>query len=103
MARRPLYVKLRLPERNELYVHKARNLTSAGLFIDAPVPLARGTRVQLEFRGADDATFTCDAEVAWNTEMVGEGARAPHPGFGVVFMGLRDAERRALVRLVDVG
>lgn len=102
MARRPLYVKLRLPERNELYVHKARNLTVAGLFIDAPVPLGPGTRVQLEFRGPHDATIVCDAEVTWNTEMAGEGTRVPHPGFGVVFVGLDEPRRRVLASLIDV-
>ena len=98
--RRPMFVRLRLSDGDELYVHKARNVTAQGLFIDAPVPLAEGTRVQIEFRLADDSTLTCDAEVAWNTDIVGGSARAPHPGFGVVFLDLGDAARERLVTLV---
>ncbi len=100
MARRSMFVKLRLPDRDELYVHKARNVTAEGLFIDAPVPLSRGTRVQIEFRTGGDGTIVCDAEVAWNTDMVGRSKKAPHPGFGVVFVGLGEAERKALGELV---
>jgi hypothetical protein len=95
-----MFVRLRVGEGAALYVHKARNVTAEGLFIDAPVPLARGTRVQIEFRKADDSTFTCDAEVEWNTHMVGAGAKAPHPGFGVVFVDLGATQRRALGDLV---
>jgi len=100
LARRPIFVRIRLPDRADLYVHKARNVTASGLFIDAPVPLDPGVRVQIEFRTPDDQPLVCDAEVAWNTEMVGHGAKAPHPGFGVIFVDLCEARRRRLTDLV---
>jgi len=95
-----MFVKLRLPDRDGLYVHKARNVTAQGLFIDAPVPLEEGTRVQIEFRTGPESTLLCDAEVAWNTEMMGRSAKAPHPGFGVVFVNLDPEARRAITTLV---
>ena len=92
-------MRIRLEEGDELYVHKARNVTSAGLFVDAPVPLATGTRVQIELRAPDDTTFTCAARVTWNTNIAGSG-KVPHPGFGVQFEDLGDEQRRAIAELV---
>jgi hypothetical protein len=101
MARRSMFVKLRLPVREELYVHKARNVTAEGLCIDDPMPLAQGACVQIEFRTRKDTGITCDTEVAQNTDMVGQSSRAPHPGFGLVFVGLGETQRRPLSEIVE--
>ena len=101
MARRSMFVKLRLPVREELLVHKARNVTAEGLCSGAPVPLAQATRVQIEFRTREDTGINCDAEVAWNTDMVGQSARAPHPGFGLVFVGVGETQRWPLSEIVE--
>lgn len=96
-----MFVKLRLPVREELLVHKARNVTAEGLCMDVPVPLAQGTRVPIELRTREDTGITYDAELAWNTDMGGQSARAPHPGFGLVFVGLGETQRQTLSEIVE--
>jgi uncharacterized protein (TIGR02266 family) len=99
--RRPLIVEVQVRDRDEVYVHRARNVSMGGMFIDAPVPLSPGTRLQLQFRLPDSPSLACAAVVRWNTADITGGARARHPGMGVVFGELSDSVSRFLKDYMD--
>ncbi len=90
-----------MQDRDEVYVHKARNVSAGGMFLDAPVPLPPGTRLGLRFALPGLGAIEVLAEVRWNTAMVADGTRAPHPGMGVVFEEVPEPSRSLLSRYVE--
>ena len=99
-ARRPLLVEVQVVDGGGgLYLHRARNLSAGGLFMDAPVPLPTGTRLALSFRLPGSVVIRADASVRWNTE--GGGAPARHPGMGIVFHHLDSEQQLAIVQWVE--
>lgn len=89
--RRPLIVEVHVREEDAVYLYTARNLSSGGMFIDAPVPLPAGTRLGLEFKLPGGSAIQADGEVRWNTDAAAAGTRARHPGMGVGFVNLEAA------------
>ena len=81
----------------ELFLHKARNISTEGMFIDAPLPLSVGAPLQLEFRLPEGELFSCQAEVQWNTDSAAESHPVPHPGMSVAFKTL-SAEQIVLLQ-----
>ena len=100
-GRRSLFVEVQVHDRDELYVHKARNVSAGGMFLDAPLPLPPGTRLGLRFGLPGLGSVECAAEVRWNTEMAVDGGSPPSPGMGVVFEDISEAVRGLLERFVE--
>lgn len=96
-----MFVEVQVQDREELYVHKARNVSAGGMFLDAPLPLPPGTRLGLRFALPGLGSVECLAQVRWNTDATADGGRAPSPGMGVVFEGVTDAAAVLLERFVE--
>ena len=90
-----------MQDHDELYVHKARNVSPGGMFLDAPLPLPPGTRLGLRFALPGLGAVECLAEVRWNTEMAADGTRAPHPGMGVIFHDVSEPSQAILQSFVS--
>ncbi len=90
-----------MQDQAELYLHKARNVSAGGMFLDAPLPLPPGTRLGLRFGLPGLGSVECVARVRWNTEMAADGTRARHPGMGVVFEDVPEPSRGLLQAFVD--
>lgn len=99
--RRSLFVEVQVQDHDELYIHKARNLSLGGMFLDAPLPLPPGTRLGLKFALPGVGSVAVEAEVRWNTDMAGEDTRVPHPGMGVVFAGVAPDKQALIAQFVD--
>jgi uncharacterized protein (TIGR02266 family) len=82
----PLFVEVEVRDRTGVYFYRARNISSGGVFIDAPVPLEEGTEVTLRFRLPGGSEVSVDGLVVWTTRMA--GVPVPYPGMGVAFCGL---------------
>ncbi len=84
--RRPLIVEVRVRDADEVYLYTARNLSGGGMFIDTPVPLPPGTRLQVEFKlPGSNGDVVVSAEVRWNTITMARDAKVKYPGMGVIF------------------
>ncbi len=99
-TRRSLFVEVRVEDDEGVYVYKARNLSAGGMFIDAPVPAAPGTRLRFGFVVPGIGRVECSGLVRWNTDVA--GGRARHPGMGVAFDGL-DAAARGVIAAYTAG
>lgn len=99
--RRALFVQVQVLDHAELYVHKARNVSTGGMFLDAPLPLPAGTRIDLAFDLPGVGEVSCEAEVRWNTDAAPAGLKVPHPGMGVVFVDATASHVELLRRYVD--
>jgi len=85
LRRKTVYVEVQLQDEAELFLHRARNLSTGGMFVDAPVPLPVGSAVELQFSLPTGTRFHWRAEVRWNTDMASDKAKVRHPGMGVIF------------------
>ncbi len=97
-GRGPLFVEVTVRDRAGAYMHRARNISAGGMFVDSPVPLPEGTRVKLSFRLPGGPTVEVAGDVRWTTRIAGQPV--PHPGMGVAFSGLSEEDREAIVRYV---
>ena len=97
-TRCPLFVEVQVRDRTGVYFHRARNISSGGLFIDAPVPLDEGTEITLHFRLPGGMNIDVAAQVVWTTKMV--GVPVPYPGMGVTFKELDERAQEAIQEYV---
>ena len=85
-------------DKTGIYFYRARNISSGGLFIDAPVPLDEGTEITLHFRIPGGAVVDVLGSVVWTTKMA--GVPVPHPGMGVAFRNLNDEVQESITQYV---
>ncbi len=77
-----------------MYFYRARNISSGGVFIDAPVPLEEGTAIDLRFQLPGGEVVAVEGQVIWTTRMA--GVPAPYPGMGVAFRNLEPPASQAI-------
>lgn len=102
LRRRVVYVEVQVGGDDQVFLRKARNLSTGGMFVDAPVPLPVGTSVELQFRLPAGDAFAFLGEVRWTTEQRTQaGAKPRNPGMGIVFVELRSGDAGVLQAFVD--
>lgn len=95
----PLFVEVEVSDRSGVYFYRARNISSGGVFIDAPVPLEEGMEVTLHFRLPGGTAVAVVGQVMWTTKMA--GVPVPYPGMGVAFRKLTDEASAAIQKYVS--
>ncbi len=75
---------------DELYFHRAANLSVGGAYFDKTIPEPVGKRVQLRFTLPDGAEVACQGEIV----------NAQDFAMGVKFVDLADADRVRIEALV---
>jgi uncharacterized protein (TIGR02266 family) len=102
LRRRVVYVEVQVGGDREVFLRKARNLSTGGMFVDAPVPLPVGTTVELQFRLPSGPEFAFLGEVRWTSEQTAlAGGKPRNPGMGIVFVELRSGDAAELQAFVD--
>jgi type IV pilus assembly protein PilZ len=91
-------------EENYLFAY-ITDLSETGIFIRTTEPEPAGTHLNLRFRppvdpDTDDRPFELEGEVIWVNPYRPGAPDSLHPGMGVRFIGLHDADRRRLIELV---
>jgi uncharacterized protein (TIGR02266 family) len=94
-------------EDNYLFAY-ITDLSATGIFIRTTAPEPAGTHLNLRFRpqvstdpgDSDDRPFELEGEVIWVNPYRPGAPDSLHPGMGVRFLGLGDADRRRLIELV---
>lgn len=94
--RRSLLIEVQVRERQELYMHRARNLSVGGIFVDAPLPLPVGTELELHFRLPGGGQVLAQGQVAWNGSEP-EGLAGMGVSFTWLAPGAKDAIEAWLV------
>jgi len=91
-------------EENYLFAY-ITDLSATGIFIRTTAPEPAGTHLNLRFQPPpdpddDDRPFELEGEVMWVNPYRPGAPDSLHPGMGVRFLGLTDADRRRLIELV---
>jgi hypothetical protein len=76
---------------DELYFHRAANLSVGGAFFDKTIPEPAGKVVQLRFSLPGGAEIACSGEIV----------NAKDFAMGVKFIDLKEDDRRRIEELVD--
>ena len=95
----PLFVEVEVRDRSGVYFYRARNISSGGVFIDAPVPLEEGTAIDLRFQLPGGEVVAVEGQVIWTTRMA--GVPVPYPGMGVAFRNLEPPAHQAIQTYVS--
>ncbi len=81
-------------QKDDLYFHRAANLSSGGAFFAQTLPHPAGTVVNLRFTlPGDSQEIQCRGKVV--------AAPADALGMGIEFVDLKDADRQRIERLID--
>lgn len=90
-ARVPVELWIEVEREGELYYQRAGNLSVGGAFFVQTIPLPLGTRVTLKFElPGDKQEIACEGDIVSAKEL----------GMGVQFVGLADADKARLEKLV---
>ena len=90
-ARVPVELWIEVEREGELYYQRAGNLSVGGAFFVQTIPLPVGTRVTLKFElPGDKHEIACEGDIVSAKEL----------GMGVQFVGLADADKARLEKLV---
>lgn len=88
----PVDLWIEASREGELYYQRASNLSVGGAFFAQTIPLPVGTRVTLKFTlPGDEQEIGCDGDIVSAKEL----------GMGVAFVGMKDADKTRLERIID--
>ena len=88
----PIELWIEAERQGELYFQRASNLSEGGAYFAQTIPLPVGTRVALKFSLPGESHEIC---------CQGEIVTAKDLGMGVHFLGLADADRARILKLID--
>ncbi len=80
---------------SNFFIGFTRNISRGGLFLACEDPMRCGTAVELVFTLPGGRRIEASAEVSWVRERMACGPEI-HPGMGLRFMHLKEADRRAI-------
>ncbi len=88
----PIELWIEAERQGELYFQRASNLSEGGAFFTQTIPLPVGTRVALKFTlPGESHEIACQGEIVTAKDL----------GMGVHFLGLAEADRTRILKLID--